>query len=305
MIPPRLSFAPDPAWHEMSRAGTLGPTHGSVLVEPDGRVLCTSDGPRCLLFFRGDATLESFLAPGFSGIHDLKPARVDGADRWLACHLAGNRVMLLGRNGRPVWTLGAPIESGHYRHAAEFKPTAAVLAPDGSLYVADGYGASVIHHFAPDRRYLRSFGGEEAGAGQLRNCHGLALDTRGAEPRLLVCDRRNRRLVHFTLDGAFAGVLAENLRRPCSVAFHVHLLAVAELEGRVTILDDNHQPVATLGDNPDPSRWAHYEIPRGDWAPDRFNAPHSVAFDAAGNLFVQEWNRTGRLTRWLRTNATP
>lgn len=301
MAPASQTFTPDPAWDATSRAGTLGPTHGSVVVTADGLIHCSTDGPRPILVFHPDATSAGLLDPGFSVIHDLKPVVHHGKQRWLACHLAGNRVVLLENDGRTVMALSCPLESGFYQDHAGFHPTAALLAPDGSFHVADGYGASVIHHFDTLGRYLKSFGGEEAGEGQLRNCHGLALDTRGPEPLLLVCDRRNRRLVHFSLDGRYIGTLASGMRRPCNVAFHGDFLAVAELEGRVSILDRDNRTVATVGDNPDRAQWANYEVPPDQWHLEFLNAPHSVAFDHEGNLLVQEWNRWGRSSRWLRS----
>ncbi|MEI8042062.1 MAG: hypothetical protein WCL11_11685 [Verrucomicrobiota bacterium] len=220
-----------------------------------------------------------------------------GAEFLLCAHLLAHRVVMLTLDGQVVWTLGAPMESGVYQCPEEFKPTAVVKGPEGTLFVADGYGASVVHQYDRDRRYVKSFGGPEAGAGQLRNCHGLALDTRGPEACLLICDRRNRRLVHYDLEGRFVGVLAENLRRPCSAAFGGSSVAVAELEGRVTLLDEQNRVVARIGDNPDTSQWAQYEALPETWRDDVFIAPHAVCFDTAGNLFVSEWNAQGRLSK--------
>src|ERR1019366_7093002 len=98
------------------------------------------------------------------------------------------------------------------------------------------------------------------------------------------------------------GVLADNLRRPCSVTFCGDFVAVAELEGRISVLDREHRHVSVLGDNFDPSLWANYEVAAAQWRPGIFNASHSVCFDHAGNVFVQEWNRIGRQTKLLRQN---
>lgn len=228
----------------------------------------------------------------------------EAEEEFLLCaHLMAHQVVKLTLDGRVVWKIEFPTESGCYQQRDDFKPTAVVGGPNGSIFVADGYGASVIHEFDSQRRYLKSFGGVDAGVGQLRNCHGLALDMHGPLPRLLVCDRRNRRLVHFDLEGRFVGVVAEGLRRPSSVAFSGDLLAVAELEGRVSLLDRGYRCVAVLGDNPDQTLWANYDITPAQWRPGMFNAPHGMCFDRDGHLFVQEWNRTGRLTRFLRHSS--
>jgi hypothetical protein len=75
------------------------------------------------------------------------------------------------------------------------------------------------------------------------------------------------------------------------------LLAVAELEGRVTLLDKQGTPVAFLGDNPDKGQWANFGVEAAAMKPGEFTAPHGLCFDAEGNLYVEEWNKTGRLTR--------
>jgi len=151
--------------------------------------------------------------------------------------------------------------------------------------------------FDDRRRYVKSFGGVDAGPGRLRNCHGLAWDSHGPQPLLLICDRRNRRLVHYDLEGRFAGVFAEELRRPCSVAFDGELLAIAELEGRVSILNRKRQSIMVLGNNPDQTQWAAYDLAQSQWRDEVFHVPHSVCFDAHGNLVVSEWKVTGRLTK--------
>jgi sugar lactone lactonase YvrE len=295
-----ISNSQEPVWLKLGGATLLGATHGGVAMDREGRMYCSTDGPRSVIVFAPDGSTAHQFAPEFAGIHALTVGEEAGEEFLLCAHLAAHRVVKLTLDGRLVWTLGAPMESGLYRVPEDFKPTAAVLGPDGELFIADGYGASVVHQFDEHRRYLKSFGGPEAGAGQLRNCHCLALDQRKSQPLLLVCDRRNRRLVHYDLNGRFVGVMAENLRRPCSVSFFGDYLAVAELEGRVAILDRADHIVALLGDNPDQTQWANYEVPSSEWQPGVFNAPHSVCFDPDGNLVVSEWNHTGRITRLLQ-----
>jgi len=296
----------DPAWSGRALATAPGATHGGVAVHRDGEIYCSTDGPRSIVVFNRDGEPLRQFDPQWAGIHALHFAAVGGEEFLLCTHLTRHRIVQLTLDGRLLWQLGAPLESGFYQNASEFKPTAAVFGPDGCLFVADGYGASVVHQFDPQRKYVQSFGGAQAGEGQLRNCHGLTLDTRGPEPLLLICDRRNRRLVHFDLAGNFVGVPAENLRRPCGVAIFGDHLAVAELEGRVAILDRHHRLVAAIGDNPDTRQWAQYEVPAAAWQPGICIAPHAVDFDLQGNLFVSEWNASGRLSKFAcRADLAP
>ena len=45
-------------------------------------------------------------------------------------------------------------------------PTAVAVGPDGRIYVADGYGASVIHVFGADQKYQKTIGTRGEGEGQ-------------------------------------------------------------------------------------------------------------------------------------------
>jgi hypothetical protein len=222
----------------------------------------------------------------------------------------GAQAVKLGLDGRVEWTLGVPKESGFYDQPADakkkptaYRPTAIAVGPDGRIYVADGYGASVIHVYSPDRKYVKTIGTRGEGDGQFKTCHGLALDSRYGAPLLLVCDRENRRLVHLDLEGRFVRTLTTGLRRPCAVSIQGEHVAVAELEGRVVVIDKAGKIVAALGDNPDQKQWAQFKLAPEHWRDGIFIAPHGVSFDAAGNLFVQDWNFTGRFTKLQRAVA--
>jgi hypothetical protein len=99
------------------------------------------------------------------------------------------------------------------------------------------------------------------------------------------------------MEGNWIGVHSSNLRRPCSVSILGDEVAVAELESRVTILDKTGTPVAFLGDNPDKGQWANFGVTPEDQRLGIFTAPHGLSFDKAGNLYVEDWNKTGRVTK--------
>jgi len=294
------SFESVAGWAKLLEDKPLGPTHGGVAIDKAGRVYVASDGKWGILVFAPDGKLESTIAGDYAGCHSLLLAEEKGEEFLYAAHLAGHQAIKLRIDGTLVWSLGVPMESGAYESPEEFRPTAVVQAPDGSLFVADGYGTSLVHKFDKERKYVKSFAGSGEEDGKVRTCHGLAIDLRGGKPLLLVCDRENRRLVHFDLDGKFVATLATGLRRPCSVAFRGDHLAVAELEGRVTILDGRNSEVAHLGDNPDEKQRANFGVKASDVAEGIFTAPHGLAFDAAGDLYVQDWNQSGRVSHLRR-----
>ena len=80
-------------------------------------------------------------------------------------------------------------------------------------------------------------------------------------------------------------------------------LAIAELEGRVTVLDENFDLVAHVGDNPDKSQWANHGVPPSAWKAGVFTAPHGCCLDKDGNLYVSDWNATGRISKVNRAKV--
>ncbi len=277
-------------------AGLSGPTHGGVALDKAGNVYVSTDSEKAIHVFAPDGTLLRTMASPFRAIHQMVMNDEGGTEFLYGAHLPGHQAVKLALDGTVVWTLGAPMESGKYRSADQMNPTAVAVASDGSVFIADGYATSFIHKFDRERKYVKSFGGP----GQLNGCHSIAIDRRGAAPLLLVCDRENRRLVHYDLDGNFVAVLATGLRRPSSIAFFGGFVAIAELEARVVILDKHHEIVAVLGDNPNRGEWANYGVPRTAWKDAIFTAPHGLRFDPAGNLYVQDWNETGRVRKFVR-----
>ena len=110
----------------------------------------------------------------------------------------------------------------------------------------------------------------------------------------------------FNLDGDFIEIPTKELRRPCAIAFWTmpdgrQLAAVAELQGRVTILDENLKVLGHVGSNENPNQQARNGVGRDKWVAGVTTAPHGVGFDADGNLYVQDWNAHGRVHKFVRT----
>jgi sugar lactone lactonase YvrE len=280
---------------------TLGSTHGGIIYDKEGKIYFSMDaGPHGILIYTPDGKFVRGIANGMLQIHGLC-MNDEGGDQFIyAAHLGGRRAVKMKLDGSIVWTIGFDKinESGKYKDEKQFSPTAIAVGPDGAVYIADGYGQNWVHHFDKDQKYVRSFGGRGTEPGQFTTCHGMALDKRGEKPLLLICDRENRRLQHFDLDGKFVAVVTENLRRPCALSFHGDRVAVAELEARVTILDGQNKQVAHLGDNPKKEHWAKFDVPPTEWQVGIFTAPHGVSFDKDGNLYVMDWNKSGRVSKF-------
>lgn len=299
------TFRTVPGWGNIPDKLSIGPTHGGVAVDKSGLIYMSSDGAQGIFVFKADGTLVRTIAAEFSGIHGLTLREENGEEFLYAAHLRAAQALKLKLDGTAVLKIPYPAEAKlgeapAYPEGKGYKPTAIAVAPDGAIFVADGYGLSLIHKFDAAGKYLKTFGGKGTEDGLFKTCHGLALDTRSGQPLLLICDRENRRLVHLDLDGKFVGVITTGLRRPCAASIRGDSVAVAELEGRVAILDKSNAVVAVLGDNPEKAQWAKFDVPPDGWKAGIFTAPHGLSYDAEGNLYVQDWNKTGRLTKLVK-----
>jgi hypothetical protein len=181
--------------------------------------------------------------------------------------------------------------------------TSVAVAPNGDIYATDGYASDYIHRFDKNGKYIKSFGGKAAPYG-FRTMHQLAIDTRFTPVRLIACDRANNRLVHLSLEGEFLSVAASNLLAPAAVAVHGDYAAVAELRGRVTLLDKAGSIVSTLSSNTTADEIGNNRTEPAKWKPGIANAPHGITFDDQANIYVSEFSLFGRLHKFKPADAS-
>jgi len=184
------------------------------------------------------------------------------------------------------------------RQDAGLKLTSVDIAPNGDIYVVDGYGADWIFLFDKDGKFKKVFGGRVEPY-KLSNCHKIFIDPRFEPARLFLCDRGNNRIMHLSLDGDIIGVIADKgLRRPSSASFHGDLVAIAEIAGRVSVFDKEGKEVAALGVNDKQGETNTPNMQPAQWREGIVTSPHGITFDAQGNIMETEWNKYGRVLRW-------
>lgn len=233
----------------------------------------------------------------------------DGEEYIYGADLGGRQVVKMTTEGEIVLSISDEIIDDEYKSPSETEEgslqlyfTGIAVGPNGDIYAVDGYGKDFIHRFSADGSYIQSFGGK-APPYSFNICHKVSIDPRFDPVRLVCLDRENDRILHLTLDGEIIGYIREGMRRPSSIDFHGNYMAVAEIQGRVSILDKVGEIVAVLGENQNLEDTYDNEIAPDRWRTGVLNSPHGVAFDQDANILVTEWSKWGRVTRFERRHG--
>ncbi|TSA32706.1 MAG: hypothetical protein D4R66_05645, partial [Opitutales bacterium] len=237
-------------------------------------------------------------------------AAVLGEQRFIKAKLDGTIVMEIKPDAFPADKGKTKDKAGKAINA--LKLTNCDVAPNGDIYLVDGYGKSWIFVFDKTGKFKKVFGGptQMVDGKAFANTHKIFIDTRFAPARLLCLDRGNNRMFHLDLDGGNPQMIANTgLRNPSSASFHGDLMCVAEIAGRVSVWNKEGKMLAELGSNDrvaeDKAKGINKEtntpkVPPTDWREGVVTSPHGITFDAQGNILETEWNQFGRVLRWDR-----
>ncbi len=297
-----MTFDTVPGWGLLpDGTSALGPTHGGVVVDKEGNVF-TSANKGVVVFTPEGKVLKEYVGDAYSNIHDLK-IRDEGDAEYIygARNNNAEGIKFNSKTGEIVLKLPYPKESG--LNLTKFNPTAITVAPNGDIFLADGYASNHIFKFDKTGKYLKHFGEAGDGLKQFHTCHGMCLDTRYEPARLLICDRNHQpkgRLLHYDLDGNFIEEVITGLGMPTSAAVWGDYVSVPDLHGRLVILDKTNTIMAVLGHNPDAGKGRNFNVPQDQWKEGIFSGTHGSYWDKEGNLYVQDWNVSGRIMKLMR-----
>jgi hypothetical protein len=281
------------------RFAVLGPNPGLQVYSPDGQYV------RNVLNAPFD--LHGFVIhkdPDGEFIYGTRLAASLTAAEQTRAALDQQAIIKMTLDGRIVMAIPPSAIPDQFKNKSEdgrpvMRLTGIAVAPNGDIYATDGYASDYIHRFDRTGRHIKSFGGKDAPYG-FKTLHQLAIDTRFTPARLIACDRANRRVVHLSLDGELLGVVATDLLLPAAVAVRGDYAAVAELRGRVVLIDKTGAIATTISSNTAADEIGSNRTEPAKWKPGIPNAPHGIAFDDQGNIYVSEFSLFGRVHKYRR-----
>ncbi len=294
-------------WGEKPEAIAYGNCH-AVVEDSEGHILVhhtvhkESKSEDTIVVYDNKGKFVRSFAPEFKGGAHGMDLRREGKTDYL--YLADTRraaVVKMTTKGEKVWEIGYPEMAEPYHVGSDgkkkkYSPTNVAVAPNGDVYVADGYGSYYINQYDKNAKYIRTIGTVGKGEREINNPHGIWVDTRGKEPRLLVADRGNNRLQYFSMTGEWQST-AGNVKKPCHFHERKGVLLIPDLDARVTLLDKENKLIVHLGEDTTGDQYELRKKARTDFRPGKFVCPHGANFDKQGNIFVAEWVEVGRVTK--------
>ena len=277
----------------------IGDSHGEIDVDSAGNFYVSILGGEKsgIQIYSAEGKYLRNLPNARNNHHGFTMVQEDGKDVIYAACLGDKETafLKLGTDGEIL--LNIPLSAFPEEIGKKFALTHADKAPNGDIWIIDGYGSDRIFIFGKDGKFKSTV----AGKGEpwnFKTAHKFAFDYRYEPARVLVCDRSNDRLVHLDLDGKFLSVYATGVLKPCTVDFNGDLAAVAQLASGISILDKEGKVLKRLGANDNPKEFNTNGVAPDKWREGITTSPHGATFDKDGNVVTTEWNKWGRILRW-------
>ena len=266
----RYRYQPVANWPQVPEGVTFEGVNG-IATDSRGYVYAAGGKENAVLVFDPDGKYVGSWGKGIIGTkHEL---HIFNNTVWVG-DIMHHQVYEFTLDGKLLRSLGTRDSAGTGQNQFN-KPTDIAFAPNGDMYICDGYGNSRMVCLSSDGSFRMAWGRKGTKPGEFNPPHNVVVDAKG---RVYVADRDNLRIQVFDPDGRFLKQW-RHVGRP----FGLYLTPDQTLfvtDGsetgphRVLILDLDGRVLATFGTSGKKSG--------------QFNIPHSIHVDEQGNVYVAE-----------------
>ena len=288
-----------------------------MVMDSKGRLVMLGDHTQNnVLVFDKSGKLLDYWGTQYPGGHGLSISKEGGEDFLLISDCGwymdkngkwqkqAGQVVKTDINGRLIFNLPHPYTIGVYTKDEPFMPTETAIAPNGDIYVADGYGSDYILQYDANGKFIRKFGGHNNDYKEhnLHNAHGVAIDLRNkTNPTLIITSRADNSFKHFTLDGKYIRTVEMPGLFVCRAVIDDNNLYAGVCwsttrkgekyvkdTGFVTIMEGDKVVSNPGGTEP---TYVNGKLQQMYQTEDKiFNHGHDVCLDEDKNIYVCQWN---------------
>jgi len=271
-----------------------------VVVDSEDRVYVFNRGEHPVMVFEKDG---SFVASWGEGMFTRPHGLTLVPDETLYCaDDDGHCIRRCTLDGQLLMTIGVPNEPAPSQSGKPFnRPTKVAFDPKtGAIYISDGYGNARVHKYSADGQYLFSWGDYGVDPRQFNLVHSICTDSEG---KVYIADRENHRVQIFDDQGNYLDQW-NNLHRPCGLHIENDLVYIGQLPTHLAVNADypNIGACVSIHDMMG-KRLAKLGDVRVGEEPGQFTAPHGLAVDSHGDIYIGEvsWSAYGRMLEPPRT----
>lgn len=269
-----------------------------MVQDSQGRIiLLTNHTKNNVIVYDRSGKLVEVWGTEYPGAHGLTLNVENGEDILYIADNSRNEVIKTNLKGQIIQIFTYPKESGKYKTKESYVPTETAVAPNGDVYIADGYGEQYIMHYNAKGELLNVFGGRGEDDHLFNNAHGICLDTRdSSNPTLLITARQQNKLKRFTLTGEYLSSIDLPGAYICRPVIHdkdIYLATIwsgdgSDGTGFISILNEKDTLVSAPGGcKPVYENGKLYPMSQTVKV---FHHPHDVCVDDDENLYVAQWN---------------
>lgn len=287
--------------------GNLDPTkvpvvncHEMVMDRKGRMIMLTDEVKNNVIIYDQSGKLLTTWTLGLNAAHGL--SIVDEGDAeylWVVDN--GGKVLKTTLDGKVVAEIASPVTEGIYDEKMRWVPTETTVAPNGDLYIADGYGSQYFLQYDRNGKFIRKFGGAGREDAQFSTAHGIAVDQRGGKEATLLCTSRGHNsFKRFTMDGKYLETIFLPGAFVCRPVLHgdelyagvcwsrLRYLEQTDNSGFVTILDKTNKVVSNPGGTA--PEYRNGELQLMVQKEPVFKHCHDVCIDQDKNIYVCQWN---------------